>query len=417
MAYINPSRWNNILNLLNQKRSESGFAPISYSFSGYCKQSDINILRNGTTEILASYGYTLATALHLADYPYDTWKTWDKNWIAKRSLDEIEDILNLLEIVEEPGEEPQNWCDLVEYINSKRQITYEVYTNYYQRYYIFDDFTVPNCSLTTIDDVPLYQNAVEIMLSTYGYNSLSEALHNVGYPYQNTWSSGFACKEELYAVLSSMKFQIVGTGLFSIRKRSFIGSPPVTPEKIAEACNNLSSINAETYIWQQKSWEIRSTSPSWAKRWIYVSQIIAQIDIANNWSNYGKVFLKHGASYSSTPEGMYPSNEYPLTVFTSNFFVPSPYPSSTDPYWETLWNIGREYLDMFEYPLPKTWDDPPPPPEETCRWLDITNRIINGKISFITDIPGCPPFPGFDPYALTGSVWYWEGMVAVCFHS
>ena len=99
IEWIKLSRWDSILDLMNVKRELAGFAIIEHTFENYVKQSDINTLRNGTVEILPTWNYTLDTALHDADYDYDTWKTWDKNWIAKRSLDEIEDILNLLSLV------------------------------------------------------------------------------------------------------------------------------------------------------------------------------------------------------------------------------------------------------------------------------------------------------------------------------
>jgi len=94
--WIGDNRWNSILTLLNEKRVAMGFSPISHTFSDWVKQSDINCLRDGLIEILPSYGYTLATALTAAGYGYSTWKTWAFNWIAEVSLDEIEDILNIL---------------------------------------------------------------------------------------------------------------------------------------------------------------------------------------------------------------------------------------------------------------------------------------------------------------------------------
>jgi len=93
---FNNDRWDSILILLNEKRVAKGFSTISHTFSGWVKQSDIDCLRNGLIEILSSYGYTLATALAAAGYGYSTWKTWTYNWIAEVSLDEIEDILNIL---------------------------------------------------------------------------------------------------------------------------------------------------------------------------------------------------------------------------------------------------------------------------------------------------------------------------------
>jgi len=93
---FNNDRWEALLILLNQKRVIAGFSTISHTFSDWVKQSDIDCLRNGTIDILYYFGYTLATALTAAGYGYSTWKTWDYNWIAEVSLDEIENILNLL---------------------------------------------------------------------------------------------------------------------------------------------------------------------------------------------------------------------------------------------------------------------------------------------------------------------------------
>ena len=98
--WIKISTWNNLLTLLNEKRTEVGKDEIEHTFSGWIKQSDINTLRNGTIEILPDYDYTLESALNEAGYDYATWKTWERNWIAQTSLDEIENILNLWESVE-----------------------------------------------------------------------------------------------------------------------------------------------------------------------------------------------------------------------------------------------------------------------------------------------------------------------------
>lgn len=96
--YIPNTRWNSILTKLNTKRTDAEFSSISYIFSGKVKQSDIDILRNGTIDILTTYGYNnLAEALNNVGYAYSTWKIWDRNWIAEVSLDEIEDILDTLQ--------------------------------------------------------------------------------------------------------------------------------------------------------------------------------------------------------------------------------------------------------------------------------------------------------------------------------
>ena len=89
------TKWNSILTKLNTKRTDASFSSISHTFSGYIKQSDIDALRNGTLDILTTYGYTdLEEALNNVGYIYATWKTWSRNWISEVSLDEIEDILD-----------------------------------------------------------------------------------------------------------------------------------------------------------------------------------------------------------------------------------------------------------------------------------------------------------------------------------
>jgi len=93
--YISPTRWNTILTKLNQKRTDGGFSTVSTEFSGYVKQSNIDTLRNGLIDILTKYGYSdLNDALNHVGYDYITWKSWDYNFIATRSLDEIENILD-----------------------------------------------------------------------------------------------------------------------------------------------------------------------------------------------------------------------------------------------------------------------------------------------------------------------------------
>ncbi len=97
MSFISPTRWNTILTKLNQKRTDGGYSPVSTDFSGYIKQSNIDTLRNGLNEILIKYQYTnLPDALNHVGYAYNTWKSWDYNFIATRSLDEIENILDTM---------------------------------------------------------------------------------------------------------------------------------------------------------------------------------------------------------------------------------------------------------------------------------------------------------------------------------
>ena len=95
MTTLSNTRWNNILIQLNTKRVDAGFSSISHTFSSKVKQSDINTLRNGTLDILSYYGYIdLEEALNNVGYAYSTWKTWARNWVATRSLDELEYILD-----------------------------------------------------------------------------------------------------------------------------------------------------------------------------------------------------------------------------------------------------------------------------------------------------------------------------------
>lgn len=189
--WASPTRWNNILALLNQKRADVEKEEIEHTFSGWIKQSDINTLRNGLLEILSGeddvgvgedwtdkitflnqkredvgltpisvpdstnmtiedilyvrnkveellpeygftslsdalesasrpnpkqYKYTLAEALHAVGYDYDTWKTWEQNWIADRSLNEIEKILDLL-VVEALGWSNDSNSDIIAILN------------------------------------------------------------------------------------------------------------------------------------------------------------------------------------------------------------------------------------------------------------------------------------------------------------
>ena len=105
MAFIDSSRWNTILTKLNQKTTDAGKSPLSANFDGYIKQSHINMLRNGTNDILGFYQYnSLEEALHNVGYLYANYKTWDWNFIATTSLDEIEKILDTMELVPFPSQ-------------------------------------------------------------------------------------------------------------------------------------------------------------------------------------------------------------------------------------------------------------------------------------------------------------------------
>ncbi|KKM97601.1 hypothetical protein LCGC14_1166430 [marine sediment metagenome] len=95
MAYIKSTDFEAVLTQINVKRTLASLSPLSRTFSDLIKQSDIDFLRDEVVSILATYGYgDLEDALNNVGYAYATWKTWSKNWIATRSFDEMEDILD-----------------------------------------------------------------------------------------------------------------------------------------------------------------------------------------------------------------------------------------------------------------------------------------------------------------------------------
>jgi len=368
---FNNDRWEALLILLNQKRVIASFAPITYTFSDWVKQSDIDCLRNGTIDILSYFGYTLATALTAAGYGYSTWKTWDYNWIAEVSLDEIEDILNIL--VYEP---PQDWSDLYNDINSRR--TYINLTPLY----------IPNPAQTYLTEIHLYQESVEELLTIYGYSGLSEALHHLGY-IQDDWSSGFACYGELHAVVNSMimDYSVESNALAGKcieRYGSHVTGTPYwpTPEEAIQEVYDI-AYSEHVFIGNTqtvKGWEYYIEYNELNLYWCHPLRLrkkVSQYYNLDTYSNVGKIYAYIGFSkYSNHPE----IPKMNITLATCIFGFDFDSLGAHDPIWTTVWNTPGESLIYLD--------------TNGAYFVDVTDKVSGRELSFTMDDPIKPAYWG-----------------------
>lgn len=87
---------------------------------------------------------------------------------------------------------PENWCDLLELLNQKREDVGK------------EPVSVDNCKRIKLSDVLIFQSRTEEILGDYAFSDLAEALQCAGYSEQTEWSLGYHCKEEIEDILNLM---------------------------------------------------------------------------------------------------------------------------------------------------------------------------------------------------------------------
>jgi len=93
LATDSGGNWQDVLDLLNNKRTDVGKEPITVPNPEDIDMNGVLAIRQGTVNILGDYGFTgLADALNCAGYAQDT---WSEGFDCKN---EIENILNLMKI-------------------------------------------------------------------------------------------------------------------------------------------------------------------------------------------------------------------------------------------------------------------------------------------------------------------------------